>query len=347
MALWMVRVGRNGEYEQRFLNDKRLYITWNKLSSDLGKMSEREEAAELLRSDHPENSVGHIRNSTAQIWAFAHFMKLGDWVAVPSKQNRTIHFAEITGEYQFNAKAEERWRHWRTIKWLATDVPRDRFDQDILFSLGAVQAICQIKRNDAEKRVRAMAENGWKGSKTQSVSVQAEDEDADDLSGKGDVDLEQLAYDQIATLISQKFVGDGLERLVDAILRAKGYFTYKSPIGADKGVDILAGSGELGFGEPRICVQVKSETSPIGRPVLDQLIGTMQNVQADQGLLVSLGGFKDTVRREEAAQFFRVRLWDQQDIIEELLAGYGELDPDIKAELPLKQMWAIARPDSE
>lgn len=46
---------------------------------------------------------------------------------------------------------------------------------------------------------------------------------------------------------------------------------------------------------------------------LDQLIGAMQNVQASHGLLVSWGGFKSSVDKEEATQFFRVRpnIWKQ------------------------------------
>jgi restriction system protein len=69
----------------------------------------------------------------------------------------------------------------------------------------------------------------------------------------------------------------------------------------------------------------------------------MQNVQATQGLLVSWGGFKQSVRREEAAQFFRVRLWDQKRLIEEIMGAYERLDEDLQAELPLKRIWVLAR----
>ena len=37
------------------------------------------------------------------------------------------------------------------------DIPRSNFDQDLLYSLGAFLTICEVKRNDAEKRIRAMA----------------------------------------------------------------------------------------------------------------------------------------------------------------------------------------------
>ena len=42
----------------------------------------------------------------------------------------------------------------------------------------------------------------------------------------------------------------------------------------------------------------------------------------------------------------RVRLWDQDTLIEELLDCYEELNEELKAELPFKRVWAIANPDS-
>ena len=110
-------------------------------------------------------------------------------------------------------------------------------------------------------------------------------------------------------------------------------------------MDIVAGRGPMGFEQPRLCVQVKSGDSPLDRPTLDQLIGTMQNMQAQYGLLVSWGGFKSTVDRERATQFFRVRLWDQADLIEQLLRHYNELDEDIQADLPLKRIRPVSLPD--
>ncbi len=107
------------------------------------------------------------------------------------------------------------------------------------------------------------------------------------------------------------------------------------------GVDLLAAPGPLGFGQPRICVQVKSTDSPVERVVLDQLIGTMQNFHAEQGLLISWGGFKQSVEKERASQFFRVRLWNRNDLIENLLAHYDHLDEDLRSELPQKRIWTI------
>jgi len=68
----------------------------------------------------------------------------------------------------------------------------------------------------------------------------------------------------------------------------------------------------------------------------------MQNFQAQHGLLVSWGGFRGSVDKEKAAQFFRVRLWDRDDLIEQLLEQYDRLDDELRAELPLKRIWTVS-----
>jgi restriction system protein len=151
-----------------------------------------------------------------------------------------------------------------------------------------------------------MAANGWQSNRTGKVTVRPpkgnaghEDGESDHIPTEdgGTVDLEQLARDSIARMIDVRFKGHGLARLVESILRAQGCSTHRSPAGADHGVDILAGTGPMGFGAPRICVQVKSGDSPTDRPGVDQLAGTMQHVGADHGLFVAWGGFKATVTR--------------------------------------------------
>jgi len=338
MTLWLVRAGKHGQHEQRFLDTKRIYATWDGLKSDLSKAKSKEGVRDVLREVYPDSGEGRITNYSGQLWPFAHEMEAGDWVALPSKFKPGIHFGEIKGNYVFDASAENPYYHHRKINWFAEAVPRSNIDQDLLYSFGAFMTICRIKRNDAERRIREMAENGWKPSLIKPEAI----EDSSDVEDEGFVELEQLARDQIAKVIIQKFKGHGLTRLVEAVLKAQGYTTYRSPEGPDKGIDILAAPGPLGFSKPRICVQVKSGDTPVDLATLNQLVGSMQNVKADQGLLVSWAGFKSSVDKEVPSQFFSVRLWDQDAIIEELLANYEKLDEDLKAELPLKRIWTLA-----
>ena len=50
---------------------------------------------------------------------------------------------------------------------------------------------------------------------------------------------------------------------------------------------------------------------------------------------------------EKASQFFRVRLWDQGNLIEQLLDHYENLDEDLRTELPLKRIWTVALPEDD
>jgi restriction system protein len=61
---------------------------------------------------------------------------------------------------------------------------------------------------------------------------------------------------------------------------------------------------------------------------------------------VSWGGFKTSINREEAQQFFHARLWDADDLIDELLTVYDKLDADVRAMLPLKRVWTLTSADS-
>lgn len=350
MALWLVRAGKYGQHESRFLDDKRIYLTWGGLTADLSTAADYQGIKALMQAAFPNEPPRRLGNASGQVWAFALAMKPGDWVVVPLKTTGNIAIGEITGAYTREPAPEDpTYMHWRDVRWLNTDVPRTAFDQDLLYSFGAIMTICEIKRNDAEKRVRAMKGAGWK---CLPVATIADAErpgtqprvEADEAEG-GSVDLEQLARDAIAKQIIQKFMGHGMSRLVEAVLKAQGFTTYLSPEGPDRGIDILAAGGAFGFDRPRICVQVKSGDTPAGLPEFTQLIGAMQNVNADQGLFVSWAGFKPTVLREVPAQFFKVRLWNESELIDQLLANYDRLDADIRTELPLKRIWTLAPAD--
>jgi restriction system protein len=88
-------------------------------------------------------------------------------------------------------------------------------------------------------------------------------------------------------------------------------------------------------------VQVKSGTVVVDQPVLQALIGSIQDTHADHGLIVSWGGFTSAVRQRTNELFFRVRLWGREELLDNLLASYEQLPEDIRAELPLKRTWTL------
>ena len=336
MTLWLVRAGKYGELEGTFVTESRVSIGFN-FGENLSLIETREELLKRLEELYPFDSTRQLANTAGQLWALGWTMQVGDRVIVPLKSRRAFVVGEVTGAYEFTAEAPEGHHHTRQVRWIAQDIPRTAFDQDLLNSLGAIMTICKISRNDAERRVKELVDNWGQTLSGVTLPREATTDEAEDLS----VDLEAVAADEIERLLIEKFPRGAMEQLVKALLEAEGYTVYHSPTGPDGGVDLLAAPGPLGFGSPRICVQVKGGNSPIGAPVLRDLGGTMHNVQAEQGLLVSWGGFSSEVERQRGAQFFNIRLWDRADLVKELLDNYEALDSTIRAELPLKQIWTV------
>ena len=137
-----------------------------------------------------------------------------------------------------------------------------------------------------------------------------------------------------------------MEELICELLSAKGFTVYHSKQGADGGKDLLASGGSMGFGSPKICVQVKTQDAPVESKVLDQLGGVMNKVGAEYGLLVSWNGFKSSIEKERGNQFFRIRLWDSDNVIDELFTNYEKLSPDMQADIPLKRIWMLNEDES-
>jgi restriction system protein len=339
MAIWLVRAGSHGEFEQKFIQEKRVYVTWDGLDVDLSKLSDRHALEGAMSKRYPDTKPKAILNWVSQVWPFAHGMAKGDWVIMPLKTQPAIQIGEITGDYHYEAAGPDPYFHWRPVKWIADAVPRTNFGQDLLYSFGAFMTICRVQRNNAETRLEAMQKNNWMP-ETISDVIDLEEESSDE-SAEG-FNLEDLANDQIDKLIAARFKGHDLTTLVEAILKAQGYTTYRSPEGADGGADILAGSGPLGFGTPRLCVEVKSEAAPIDRPTVDKLLGAVSKFTASEGLFVSWSGFKPNVHKELATSFFKVRLWSRKELLEQLFAHYDELDESLRAALPLKRIWTVA-----
>lgn len=328
MTLWMVRAGRYGEQEGGALDNNVVTIGWDAMS-DLSKYETREELTEYYNEVYPDEGKKTVANGVGQIWRFSKEMQKGDLVALPLKTQSAIAIGEIKGKYEYK-KITDNIKHIVPVKWLKT-IPRSAFDQDLLYSLGAFMTVCQISRNDAENRVRKMLEKG-----EITIEVTGEEEVVE-----GAIDIEQYSRDQIEKFIARKFKGHELPRLVDAVLKAQGYVTKVSPEGPDGGIDILASGGALGFDPPRICVQVKSSASPVDVKVLRELQGVMSKTRADQGLLVSWGGFNSNTIKEARDAYFSIRLWDSGDLIRAIFKHYNNFEDELKAELPLKRIWGL------
>jgi restriction system protein len=337
--LWLIRLGKNGEYEAAALSDNVLTVDVG-IKEDIGRFKDLKSLVAKMAELFPQDKPNRQRNLAAQANQFLNVAQVGDLVVTPFKTTSTIAVGEIAGPGVALPNGEAR----RPVRWLRTDIPRDALRQDLLYSFGAFMTVCEISRNEALQRVQAVLATGRDpgsgttvaANGTKTARAEPETEEASDQP----VNLAQIARDQIERRIASVFTGHDFTRLVAAILSAQGYRPHVSPPGADAGVDIVAGNGPLGLDSPRVVVQVKSGTVVVDQPVLQALIGSIQDTHADHGLIVSWGGFTSAVRRRTNELFFRVRLWGREELLDNLLVSY-ELPEDIRAELPLKRTWTL------
>jgi restriction system protein len=336
MTVWMVRAGRKGEQEQEALEGNFVTIHWNELP-DLSPIQDRESLATLYRNTYRNESSAQVASGVGQVWAFHKRIELDHLVVLPLHAQSAVAIGKVTGPYRYRNDLDDDIRHTRPVQWLRTDIPRTSFQQDLLYRISLPPTVYQIRRNNAEERIRLIL-NGQKDP----GMVESEEGEVSETEVQVEVqDIEQTATDQIINYIQSKFTRHKLAELVDAALRAEGYLTQVSPPGPDGGVDILAGAGPMGFSSPRLCVQVKSSLDPVDVTVLRGLQGILQNFGANQGLLVCWGGFKTSVIQEARRSFFTIRLWDSGNLLQVLLKNYDNLPADLQAELPLKRVWAL------
>jgi restriction system protein len=333
MAVWMVRAGAHGEQEDLALEKSMAVIGWSELP-DLSTCKSRDEVYAAVAEARPDDKRNSLLNQAGQLWAFMFRIQPGDLVVIPLKTRAAVAIGEVTGGYVYRPDMPDGAHHTRALKWLRQDVPRSAFGQDLLYSLGAFMTVCQIRRNNAEGRIAAVAASGRDPGVSTPIPGTEEGEEPP-------IDIEEYARDQIRAHIGQRLKGHNLTRLVVALLQAHGYQTYMAPEGPDGGVDIVAGKGPMGFDPPKLCVQVKSSEGPIDVKIFRELQGVMHDFGADQALLVSFGGFKASVYQEARKKFFQIRLWDAGDLVDNLTAYYDKLPADFQAELPLKRIWTL------
>lgn len=300
---------------------------------------------ELIRDTNPDDKKRSVSVQANQLWRFKTEVRVGNLVVLPLKTTGQIALGTVTREYGYRKDADPYARHVVSVKWKRTDLPRSEVGQDLLYSLGSLLTICSITRNDGAWRLQQLMLGGrdpGRGSDPD-LATERRDEALEDNTPEaiGDVDLEEFARDRIRAFIGQNFTGHDLSRLVARVLQAEGFITETSPPGPDGGIDVLAGRGPLGLDTPRIVVQVKSGTTPVGASVLRELNGVLSTQGADQGLLVAWGGVTRTTRREQRDQFFRVRVWDAEDLMDAVFRNYDKFDEELQAELRLKRVWTL------
>jgi restriction system protein len=67
MALWLIRGGSRGEFEEKFFEDKKIYLTWDNLKDrDFQGAKDYNAIKEIVRGLLPEDPERRIGNFSGQ-----------------------------------------------------------------------------------------------------------------------------------------------------------------------------------------------------------------------------------------------------------------------------------------
>ncbi len=162
-AVWLVRAGRKGEFEDAVFRHGLAIVDWG--APDLTGAVDKDAVEELVRRADPTAKDGSIRIAAGQLSSFLLQMREGDIVVLPLKaQHSLVALGRITGPYKYR-EVEGYWYHTREVKWIRRDVNRSDFGEELKGFLGGRTTIARLKSNEGERRVATLLE-GIKGAAT-------------------------------------------------------------------------------------------------------------------------------------------------------------------------------------
>lgn len=366
-TIWLIKLGRKGRYESVGLEYCVVALGFQPESEDMTGMS-REQIAEMV------DKKGGRRSTKIQLQMFKCDMEVGDGVVVPLHNSPgKMAVGRIVGDYKYESVSPEDEGsvhaapqdgepvhapevdsadspvpvsaafgepvHGREVDWIVESMSKKSFGEHLKPYFDPRSTLRPIRHPEACDQIRLLL-GGERAGDPQTAADAPEDDDL--VSG---VPLQLIAQEEIAERIHSRFRDAKLERLVAAVLEAEGYVAQQSEGGSDQGADVLAGYGAMGFDSPRICVQVKHTNSPTSAPDVQNLRGAMLDFKAEQGLFVSWSDYTSAARNEARRNFFTLRLWNANDVIEAVCRNYDKLPSDIRAEIPLKQVWTLVQDD--
>lgn len=146
MNVWVCRAGRNSVYHSRFIENNKIFLTWDKWKIDLRLLPpEKDRLRAFVCDECCDTNRTAVSNHLSQVMIFRDKMSVGDWVIVPGTRSREYSLGVIKGDYSYHPDAGEHFYHQREVEWKLLDVPRSSFSKSMQYSLGAYRTIFSLK----------------------------------------------------------------------------------------------------------------------------------------------------------------------------------------------------------
>ena len=325
--MWMIRAGRNASLVQDFEEKEYVAVGWPKMG-DLSQVKSKNELAKEHKQTYGDEKVGKQRMSLGQISRFRFDIKKGDMIITYNPEFRVYLIGEVISDYQYVKASPGNFNHILRVKWKGK-VQRDSLSVSTKNTVGAIMTLFLLgdsARNEFQNLLLGK----------EPISKDKADDDAISEMDVIRKDIIEKGFEFIKDTIL-KLDWEEMEELLAGILRAMGYKTRISPIGPDRGADVIASPDGLGLEQPRIRAEVKHKSGSVGAPELRSFLGGLR--QNDRGLYVSTGGFTKEARYEAERSTIPATLIDIDELAELLIINYDNADPETKALIPLIKLY--------
>lgn len=334
--LWGIH---NDAYGQELIDEGYISIGWSELG-DLRRLgNDQVIMREAVAASYPGIKPGAVAGWAATVRRFAFEAAVGDLVIFPNKQDRTLNFGQISGGYEFVAGAIQ--PHRRSVRWIKTGVARSLFSQPALYEVGSALTMFAVRNNATEfiTYIDASTEDQFVEEQPRVVQPRSDEDAVEAASSMPSAErIDQHTRDYVAAMLLTELSHEEFEHFAADLLRCLGYQARVTQFGGDGGVDVIAHKDQLGLEPPIIKVQCKHTVATQGRPVVQQLIGTLAKDEA--GLFLTLGNFSaEALAVERERQ--NLRLFSGADITELVLLNYDQLPTRWRAKLPLRRVLAV------
>ncbi len=166
VSCWVVRAGREGEAVEYNLANGVVTIGWGGVPefAELAHCESREEFRDLIDERLPDWAEKDKRSAREQIWRFAREIESGDLVVTPLKGmepgGNSLAIGRVEGPYEFELDEPDDMRQRRSVTWLRTGIERDAIGEDLRNSIDTPMTVFGLRRHDAARRIRHLAEHG-------------------------------------------------------------------------------------------------------------------------------------------------------------------------------------------
>jgi restriction system protein len=325
--IWLVRAGEGGRLIEEFAKGY-VAVGWYELG-DTSSIKSQSQLRKHYIKNYPNESQGAINLGFSMFYKFHSVIKQGDKILTYDTKSREYLVGTITGEYEYKPNVVGDYPHIRNVKWEGR-VSRDDISASSKNSLGSIGTLFSVNED-----VWSDIKEALSGKREIKDEVRKEEE----TSRLEEIrkEIKEKAHEFIKDKILELSPED-MENLVAAILRGMGYRTRISPIGPDRGIDVIASPDGLGLEEPRIKAEVKHrKNTTIGSQEIRSFLGGLR--EGDKALYVSTGGFTKEAKYEADRANIPITLLDLDDLASLVVSHYENFDLEGRALVPLVRVY--------